>query len=60
MPNIQNFTTEELLEALGQYVAPAGDDLFEELVSRVIKENDDDDSEQHRGGIRPRHAPIVP
>jgi len=60
MPNIQNFTTEELLEALGQYVAPAGDALFAELTGREIKEDDDDDTLQHRGGIRPRHAPIVP
>lgn len=59
MPNIQNFTTVELLDALSQYVAPAGDVLFEELSSREIKENDEDDTEFHRGGIRPSHQPLV-
>lgn len=30
-----------------------------EMDARFIQENDADDTEQHRGGIRPEHAPRV-
>lgn len=30
-----------------------------ELESRIIEENDADDTTQHRGGIRPENAPRV-
>lgn len=54
-------TTQELLEVIqaGFLSQPQGEALAE-LLDRVIEENDDDDSVQHRGGIRPHHAPIVP
>jgi hypothetical protein len=32
---------------------------YDELKAREIKENDADDSTQHRGGIRPGHSPLV-
>ena len=59
MPNIQNFTTEELLDAMDQFVAPAGQAYLDELRAREIKQDDEDDTEQHRGGIRPNHQPLV-
>lgn len=54
-------TTEQLLEVIQQgfLSAPQGEALTE-LQARIIKENDEDDSAQHRGGVRPLHAPIVP
>lgn len=64
MPNIQNFDTSELLDAIAQYVAPAGNDLLAELNYRIIKKGDTDDIVQSgisvtEKGVRPYHAPKI-
>lgn len=54
-------TTEELLTIIQQgFLSQPQGAALAELQARMIAENDDDDSVQHRGGIRPKHAPIVP
>lgn len=67
MPDVTTKTTVELLDQIGS--APLNSTqqaAFNELKnSRVIKEGDDDDIvnggvETTRGGIRPKHAPLVP
>lgn len=60
MPDITQMTTAQLLSMIETYVAPAGQSILTELNYREIKEDDEDDTEFHRGGIRPTHAPIVP
>lgn len=57
---IENRDTTDLLEQLYLYISgTTGQAMHAELTLRVIKENDADDSEQHRGGIRPKRNPIV-
>lgn len=59
---IENRTTEDLLtNQLPLYVSGTnGNAIVAELVLRLIKENDVDDSTQHRGGTRPNHLPLNP
>lgn len=52
--------TTELLEIAGEPAHIAWQEAIDELKFRVIKQDDDDDTPQHRGGVRPTHAPIVP
>ena len=55
----ENMSTMELLNELQQYILNPGMQYYNELLNREIKEEDDDDTEQHRGGVRPYHAPLV-
>lgn len=61
MPDVTTMDTKNLLIALEPYVEndQSGTELLDELKFREIKENDADDSTQHRGGIRPNHQPLV-
>lgn len=57
----ENRTTEDLISQLALYITHAtGIAMREELEYRLIKENDADDSPQHRGGARPTHQPLNP
>lgn len=61
MPNgAEEKTTIELLAIAGNPEHTLWTAALLELNDRVIEENDDDDSPQHRGGVRPGHAPILP
>ena len=66
MPNIQNLTTQQLLDQVGS--APLNSSqqaALAELNARVIKDGDADDIEfggekTTEGGIRPKNQPLVP
>jgi hypothetical protein len=55
-----NYTTEQLIDFVEDGNQIGHQDAVDELRARLIKENDADDSPQHRGGIRPTHQPINP
>lgn len=59
---IENRTTEDLLtNQLPLYVSGTnGNAILAELTLRLIKENDSDDSQYYRGGVRPTHQPGNP
>lgn len=57
---MEELTTIQLLDIIANIEAANWTMALQELESRVIQENDADDTPQHRGGIRPTHAPIVP
>lgn len=58
MPNLKHLTTMQLLAEFDQYMLQQEvAAIVTELKEREIKENDEDDTPQHRGGIRPEQAP---
>lgn len=67
MPDITTFTTEQLLSQISASPLNGSQQAaMNELVNfRIIKKDESDDIVQGgekitRGGIRPKHAPIVP
>lgn len=61
MPNgAEEKTTIELIDIVSNCEHTLYTAACIELADRIIEENDADDSPQHRGGIRPYRAPIVP
>lgn len=52
-------STADLLDIAAEPTHFQWEAAIEELKFRLIKQGDSDDSAQHRGGIRPLHAPIV-
>lgn len=59
--NMEEQTTAQLLETIqAGFLSQPQSEALDELFARIIKQNDVDDSAQHRGGVRPNHAPIVP
>lgn len=54
-------TTNQLLNEIKAFIInPTYLAKVNELLGREIKENDIDDSSQHRGGSRPNHQPLNP
>jgi len=61
MPDITDKTSAELVANMYEFtLSPGLAAIVDELNGRIIEENDDDDTPQHRNGIRPGHAPILP
>lgn len=60
MPSVESQTTMQLIATIDSGVLSSPQQAaVTELIYREIKENDADDQENLRGGIRPHHAPIV-
>lgn len=60
MPNgAESLTTVELIAVLKNPEHALWTAAGMEMSDRVIEENDADDDEQHRGGVRPGHAPLI-
>lgn len=59
MPDVTTQTTEQLLDAIHGDIPFAHIATWNELKARIIKDGDSDSDAQHKGGIRPEHAPRV-
>lgn len=56
----ENADTTQLVETIKDPNNMGWQDAVDELEYRIIKQDDDDDTPEHRGGVRPKHRPILP